>query len=268
MKTELTLITPEFAAELLSRRAKMNRRLRKTIVDDFVTLMKLGEFKTSHQGVATDTNGDLIDGQHRMAAVVEFGKPVAMLLTTGVDPNLFSIIDRGTNRTISEITGESKNTTTVCMFLRTELYGGNKKVTEYSLRPFISAFRDASNELTIHCPTSVKKRSSAPIRSAAVLCMLDRDKRVAKDAYRRCILQDYKEMRPVELAFAKWLVDRNLDVSTRTGAFHRALIAFDSKAHGTSVLVREPSQHKNNAQVRISEILKNYEVLEKIRLIK
>jgi hypothetical protein len=47
----------------------------------------------THQGIALDTDGVLIDGQHRLAAAVEADQPVDMLVITGVDAATFDVLD-------------------------------------------------------------------------------------------------------------------------------------------------------------------------------
>ena len=47
-----------------------NRPLRDTVVDRFIRDMQAGRWQLTHQGVAFDVDGVLIDGQHRLWAIV------------------------------------------------------------------------------------------------------------------------------------------------------------------------------------------------------
>jgi hypothetical protein len=77
MRTKTQTITPAKAAELLESNTN-NRPLSRATVRVFADAMQRGEWKTTHQGIAIDTNGQLVDGQHRLAALVEADVPVKL----------------------------------------------------------------------------------------------------------------------------------------------------------------------------------------------
>lgn len=97
--TVIASITPSMAAALLETMPKQ-RPLRKRRVADFVADMRAGEFQITHQGIAVDSEGNMIDGQHRCRAIMEFGQPVVMQVTLGCDKTSFVAIDRGAVRTV------------------------------------------------------------------------------------------------------------------------------------------------------------------------
>lgn len=94
-------VTPELAQEYLQRNTDVNRTLNMSNVRKYVRDMKNGRFKTTHQGIAFDENGNLLDGQHRLTAVVHAGVPVDMMVTRNLPADTFSCIDRGYNRTFT-----------------------------------------------------------------------------------------------------------------------------------------------------------------------
>lgn len=73
MKTKLEIITPEIATEILERHNPRNRSVSESTVQSYAVDMKNGRWTSTHQGIAFDTNGDLLDGQHRLWAVVFSG---------------------------------------------------------------------------------------------------------------------------------------------------------------------------------------------------
>ena len=83
MKTEIVTITPEMAQAYLAKNTN-NRRIRPTAVDRYACDMRAGKWDLTHQGLAFNCDGTLLDGQHRLAAIVEAGVPVTMMVTTGV----------------------------------------------------------------------------------------------------------------------------------------------------------------------------------------
>ncbi len=84
MKTQVKVITPAWAKNVLETQNTNNRPISHTRVKSLVSDMKAGAFMLNHQGIAFDDSERLIDGQHRLTAIVEFGKPVPMLVTTGI----------------------------------------------------------------------------------------------------------------------------------------------------------------------------------------
>lgn len=102
MKTEIKKITPEMALAILNKN-KNNRKLSQKTVAFYVDQMKRGEWKITGQGISIDINGDLLDGQHRLNAIVESGVTIEMLIITDVSPDAFKVYDTGKNRSASDI---------------------------------------------------------------------------------------------------------------------------------------------------------------------
>jgi hypothetical protein len=70
VRTKVQMVTPVKAGEWLQANTP-NRPLSKPIVKAFAEAMRRGEWVVTHRGIAFDTNGVLVDGQHRLAAIVE-----------------------------------------------------------------------------------------------------------------------------------------------------------------------------------------------------
>jgi hypothetical protein len=100
-------VTPGRAKELL--RGNINNRvLTKVRVKEFATIIATGNYLPSHQGVCVDINGLLVDGQHRMEAIIMSGIGCWMLVTYNAPTELREVVDNGkirTNLAISLITG-------------------------------------------------------------------------------------------------------------------------------------------------------------------
>lgn len=83
MKTQVKDINPRYASEALKKNS-LNRPLSMTTVKSYAADMKAGSWILNHQGIAFDEDGVLIDGQHRLHAVIESGCSVPMLVTHGL----------------------------------------------------------------------------------------------------------------------------------------------------------------------------------------
>lgn len=95
-------ITPVIAEEYLKVNKK-NRTVKTKAVEDYARRIQQGEFKTTHQGIAFDTDGELIDGQHRLLAVIVSGKPARMMVSRGVPKDTISAVDRGVTRSVRDV---------------------------------------------------------------------------------------------------------------------------------------------------------------------
>ena len=96
-------ITPKMAALWLKERAE-NRVISVTSVEGFCRILKAGEFKVTHQGIAfRDSDGQLIDGQHRLAAIVQTGIGIWSWVFRGVPDQSIIAMDTGKPRSVGAI---------------------------------------------------------------------------------------------------------------------------------------------------------------------
>jgi hypothetical protein len=98
MHSEIVTVTPELAVEWLGKNTH-NRPLSRSSVTALAQAIERGEWQISHQGLAFNQDGDLIDGQHRLAAIARAGIPVEILVTWDVPNSSFTVLDTGRKRT-------------------------------------------------------------------------------------------------------------------------------------------------------------------------
>lgn len=101
LKTEVVVITPEIASLWLKKNTS-NRGLKERYVDRLANDMTQGAWKLTHQGIAFNREGTLIDGQHRLSAIVQSGVSVPMLVTYGVDRSSQLVMDDHARRTAAD----------------------------------------------------------------------------------------------------------------------------------------------------------------------
>lgn len=94
-------ITPATALRYLEQPAQ-NRTLSDRVVTAYAEAMKRGDWKATHQGIAFNKEGCLIDGQHRLWAIVVADIPVEMQVTLGLDSDVMTVIDRGRKRNLAD----------------------------------------------------------------------------------------------------------------------------------------------------------------------
>lgn len=101
MKTNIVRITPAIAKAYLEKNT-VNRILRDSAVAYLANEMIAGRWKLTNQGIAFFEDGTLADGQHRLAAIVQSGVTVDILMTTGLSREVMSAIDTGVKRTVAD----------------------------------------------------------------------------------------------------------------------------------------------------------------------
>lgn len=104
MRTPITKyedITPSKARALLGANID-NRKLQRARVAQYADVMRIGQWRLTHQGIAIGDDGRLYDGQHRLAAIVEAGVTIRMLVTRNLEPPARDEIDTGCKRSVSD----------------------------------------------------------------------------------------------------------------------------------------------------------------------
>lgn len=102
MEIKQERITPEMAKEYLTVNTENYRGLSKDRVISYSSDMKNGRWQFNGEAIKFDESGKLIDGQHRLHAIVRAGVPVDMLVIRGVETGV-NIYDVGSNRTMAQI---------------------------------------------------------------------------------------------------------------------------------------------------------------------
>ncbi|MFE1363237.1 hypothetical protein ACFW84_03215 [Streptomyces anulatus] len=99
--SQVIKVTPEIAEKFLSR-ASVNRRLDMGQVGALADTIRRGEWKLTHQGIAFDKEGALLDGQHRLHAIIESESPVEMVVFHGLPKEVFPVLDTGKRRSAAD----------------------------------------------------------------------------------------------------------------------------------------------------------------------
>ena len=181
--TQIETITPQIAAEYLTHNVANNRTLRRELVEMLACDMANGAFKCTHQGIAFDDKGNLIDGQHRLNAVLLAQVPVQMMVTRGLQTDAINIIDKGAARSLHDtmaITFSGSDEKSCALRHRDVLnaishlitlnFSNRRKVSQRDVLTFFEENEDACMYLYRSCRNGSGKKSSAQM--AACLCAL------------------------------------------------------------------------------------------------
>lgn len=95
------VITPSVAKQMLEGNTN-NRKLRKTRVEQYADAIKRGMWDIQNDAITISKTGKLLNGQHRLTAIVEAGTSVQCLVLRGVDDETYSVIDSGLGRSVND----------------------------------------------------------------------------------------------------------------------------------------------------------------------
>lgn len=100
--TSVEMITPSMAVAMLARNTS-NRPVKQGAVNRYATDMRNGRWQYNGQDILFSDDGVLLDGQHRLLAVVAADAAVTMGIKRGLAANVFATIDAGSARTAGDV---------------------------------------------------------------------------------------------------------------------------------------------------------------------
>jgi len=99
---ELT-ITPTMAKAMLEKNTS-NRKISDTTVEAYVSDMINGRWKSNTaETIKISSNGRILDGQHRLEAVIRSEKTIKFTVAYGVDEGVFDVLDTGKIRSSADV---------------------------------------------------------------------------------------------------------------------------------------------------------------------
>jgi hypothetical protein len=98
------MVTPELAKQLLEKN-NHNRPVSESRVSYYARQIEDGDWKLNGESIIVAKDGTLLDGQHRLLAIIEAGIPIQALIVRNVDRETFATIDGGSVRSIADIYG-------------------------------------------------------------------------------------------------------------------------------------------------------------------
>lgn len=102
IEPQIEKITPAKAAQMLAMNVR-NRNVRKVVVARYAQDMANDRWHFNGAPILIGKDGTLYDGQHRLLAIVESGRPQQMVVMYGVEERAKYTIDSGTARKPGDI---------------------------------------------------------------------------------------------------------------------------------------------------------------------
>jgi hypothetical protein len=103
LQIAVELITPELAARLLENNVR-NRTVRPRGVDELARAMRAGDYDgLNGETLKLDDEGYVVDGQHRLKAIVKSSVSTPMVVIRGVPGEAWETVDTGRKRTFGDV---------------------------------------------------------------------------------------------------------------------------------------------------------------------
>lgn len=106
IKVRTKTITPALAQAMLQQSAELgacNRKVSQKYVELYANEMRANRWKLNGVAIKLDTDGRVLDGQHRLKACVLSGIPFQTIVMSGVENDTFDTLDCGRSRTPAQV---------------------------------------------------------------------------------------------------------------------------------------------------------------------
>lgn len=251
-------IGPVQAQQILDTSNHGNRRLRPAAVEKYAMTMKRGDWKLTPEPLVISNTGRLLNGQHRLSAVVAAKTTCQFFIVDGVDDDVFPSIDRGVSRTASDALSLDKKLVEAATILARYL-GGARRIDDAMISRAADIIASTHASLVEGAAAQTKVFSSAPLRAAACLRILSGPHGdYVRETYKAFVNGHITDLPPNPLNFVGSVARGQLAVRGNAGqveTFVRAWDVFDyDKRENSRITIRDQSG-------RLAEMRKAFERL-------
>lgn len=209
-RVSILKITPAMAMSMLSRNS-INRRFRPGVGKRYAMIMQNGNWKLTPEPICFDTDEVLLNGQHRLWAVIESGIGQEFVVWEGMPRDVFAVIDRGQMRSFSDAYGAEKRLAECANFAARICF---TRVADFHIQAMADLLKESHERLLDYCGTKKRLFSSSPFRLAACVHDLIGNGDYAFSVYRDLINMDTQNLPRIALALASAALDGRIKASS------------------------------------------------------
>jgi hypothetical protein len=244
---KIVTVTPDMARKMLEHNDG-NRPKKKSVVARYAAVMLAGNWSLSPDGLIFGRDGRLLQGQHRLSAVIVADVPIDFVVWTNVDDNVFRVLDRGAIRTASDALGIDRKLSEVGGLIARLVSGSNARPLDEDIMVIAEALRDYHDYLIDGSTSSTPIVSAAPFRAAACARMMSGyDKQYIKSVFDGLVHGDVASLPRIAQSVVAAIAARKF-MSTGGGTkqteyFVRAWDVFDpTKRDNERIIIRDSSR--------------------------
>jgi hypothetical protein len=164
--TAVVQVTPDQAAEWLANNNNHNRTIRESKVAAYARDMKSGAWQFNGDSVRFADDGTLLDGQHRLSAIIRSGMAVSVIVVWGLEKASQNTMDIGAHRLLRDqlhLAGESNSNELAAIARRMVAIGqgvmgkgGQNMPTHAEMIDYIDANPDVRRAAEVACSAKGK----------------------------------------------------------------------------------------------------------------
>lgn len=247
MKTAIEVIGPQEAQKILAK-TRENRPIRRGWVLFLADQIRRKQWQATHQGIAIDSEGYLIDGQHRLLAVIESGQAIGLLITRGLDKSAYHNIDCGLSRTTGDrlkLLSDPKSNQIACSMVRSYVVATQPKpkAGRVPIDQIENIFLSMSDEFA-----GVAESFRSPIPGltrcdvgAALVCYMTKQKNRAEEFVEQYLSGEGMKKGEAPMALRDALFTRRIGYGQIHGAYWKTIFATQAHASGRDVKSIQPA---------------------------
>ena len=229
--TTIQDITPAIAKEYLAKsngnRGRYGKGVYQSKVDQYARDMRNGNWVLTHQGIAFDCDGYLIDGYNRLTAIVQSGATAQMTVTHNSGDQAIKYLDSGKLRTNSDKLQLPKRHAESLRFSAKHAYKTNPpSISDMEKIMATEYYKNMIDILSI-AKTAVKVITSSPFICGVAFCASRYSKQYAEDQYGYVYHQNYENMTPVVSSFVKRINRNEFSATNHDELFARCITVFN-----------------------------------------
>ena len=207
-------ITPVLAARYLSSSFK-NRPLSERMIQVYAEDMSSSNWRFNGESIIFDREGNLLNGQHRMSAIIRSRSTQRFIVVRGVDPAAFSTMDQGKKRTMADILstmGEKNNAQLAALIksTRTFLLGHTRSFSDtLSSADLLDIFskHPGLRDWSIRAQELGRRMMQGKTLACALYCISVDSKKTADEIFHKLLEGTGMEHGDPILALRNYLID-------------------------------------------------------------
>ncbi len=250
--TSTELITPEVASAYLKLNT-CNRKIKPAVFKHYAKQMAAGEWQYTHQGIAFSEDNQLIDGQHRLTAIIESGVSIPMLVTRNLNANSFKVVDSLALRTAAD---KFRLDSRVARAISTTAaIIGKPKPTTAELEAINNVIGEKLQALIDYCDTNSQYFSKSPVRLMAICtAIMEGNNERAFLIYKNLVTANDEALSPISQSWRRQVKQNSIDSKNAKDILARAYLAFSPNNTQTTMTVNQGI--KDKAKLLVAVVLK------------
>lgn len=145
IESKLTTITPKLAQLWMAKHAEIERKvghkIQRPLNEERVKVLSneilAGKWKVNGDSIRFNCDGRILDGQHRLSAVIRADAPIEAFVIFGLSSDVFDTIDVGAKRSCADVlamVGEKNTTTLAAAVAIAEQYCTEENIGNHAIK--------------------------------------------------------------------------------------------------------------------------------------